>query len=69
MKTDNNGWIKIEGESDFPKEHVPCHVKYLNGQTVSWFNGVDFITLTGHKYKDNAITHYQPIEKPKPPIY
>ncbi|MCL1636286.1 hypothetical protein [Elizabethkingia bruuniana] len=65
----NNGWTRIESEEDLPKEYGPYHVKYENGQTVSWFNGVDFITLTGRKYKEDAITHYQPIETPKPPIF
>lgn len=65
----NNGWTRIESEEDLPKEYGPYHVKYENGQTVSWFNGVDFITLTGRKYKEDAITHYQQIEIPKPPIF
>lgn len=65
----NNGWIKIESEADLPKEYGNYHVKYLNGQSIAWFNDGFFYTMKGYKFKDNHITHYQPIEKPKPPIY
>ena len=69
MKTieNNNGWVKIESPDDLPKECGAYHVKYLNGQSVAWFNGTDFMTLVGKKFTN--ITHFQPIETPNPPLY
>lgn len=63
----NNGWIKIENEEDLPKED--CNVFILHktyGIITDKYKSVkkDF----HYNYKKN-ITHYQPIEKPKPPIY
>ncbi|KFF24741.1 hypothetical protein [Chryseobacterium vrystaatense] len=56
----NNGWIKIEREDDFPDEDVlVCNI---NGNKITFFH--DALKPFGKKY-----THYQPIEKPKPPIY
>lgn len=61
----NNGWIKIESESDLPKE----------GE-LFWVikTGYDY-PLFEPMYHDDGeywlqwYTHYQPIEKPKPPLY
>ncbi len=63
----NNGWIKIESADDLPKEYGAYYVKYLNGQSVAWFNGTDFMTLVGKKF--TKITHFQPIKTPNPPLY
>ena len=56
----NNGWIKIESEFDAPDEDVlVCNI---NGNKVAFFH--DACKLFGKKF-----THYQPIVRPKPPIY
>ena len=57
----NNGWIKIESEEQrFPDEDL--WICNFNGNKQPFFHDAyDFIP---EKY-----THYQPIEKPQPPIY
>ena len=65
----NNGWVKIESEKDLPKESGLYFGKdYEFGTDMTFF---DFETK---EWEDSNgyllnITHYQPIEKPKPPIY
>lgn len=61
----NNGWIKIEREEDFPKESDDYHICIENKDlSIAYFDKHDgwFIACP-------EITHYQPITKPKPPIY
>ncbi|WP_312922553.1 hypothetical protein [Empedobacter brevis] len=61
----NNGWIKIVSEKDLPKtEMQDCFImdKKL-GVIVGRF------TLSEKNILLENATHYQPIEKPKPPIY
>lgn len=60
----NNGWIKIESEDDLPKEDLVYWVVKDN-QIIDM--EVWEISLAFHNKRN--ITHYQPIEKPKPPIY
>lgn len=66
----NNGWVKIESEEDLPKEVIECRTCFYNGK--NYIEGVikkrSPQELSRLKYI-NEITHYQPIEKPKPPIY
>ena len=59
----NNGWIKIE--EGLPKEQGVYHINYSDGVISS-----RYFHPKHNDWKDypNA-THYQPIEKPKPPIY
>ena len=65
----NNGWIKIESEKDLPKVSGLYFGKdYEFGTDMMYF---DFETK---KWEDSNgylqnVTHYQPIKKPKPPIY
>ena len=60
----NNGWIRIESEADLPNENTWCFI-------ISKIAGIthgEFLI----KNKDfwlTDVTHYQPIEQPKPPIY
>lgn len=62
---DNNGWIKIESEDDLPKEGDLFWVM-KKGYNYPLFEPM---------YHDDGeywlqwYTHYQPILKPKPPIY
>lgn len=66
----NNGWICIESEEDLPKEVIECRTCFYNGK--NYIEGVikkrSPQELSRLKYI-NEITHYQPIEKTKPPIY
>jgi len=68
----NNGWIRIESEADLPKNEG-CYFVY---SLVNWSPGYRIDIFTGRL--SNAVntetgtpifTHYQPIVKPKPPIY
>lgn len=60
----NNGWIRINSVDDLPKENAIFWV-IQNNEIVDMENWE--IALSYHNRKD--ITHYQPITKPKPPIY
>ena len=61
----NNGWIKIESEKDLPKiEMQDC---FIMDKTLGVIVG-RFTLSEKNIWLENA-THYQPIEKPKPPIY
>lgn len=65
----NNGWVKIESEEDLPNTYGFYHFTWIDA------TGKERVEI----YKvDNkgincppsaCITHYQPIEKPKPPIF
>ena len=59
----NNGWIRIESEADLPEKEF---YKGYNTYPVNFkCNSYGLYKY----YKSKEITHYQPIEKPKPPIY
>ena len=60
----NKGWIKIESEYDLPKNEGSFWVINDENKIVE----MEYFP----KYKcftEQNISHYQPIEKPKPPIY
>lgn len=66
----NNGWIKIESEDDLPEIGTYCHFiikgfEELNNKGL--FDGMFWDNKCA--YIPSIVTHYQPIEKPKPPIY
>lgn len=61
----NNGWIKIESEDDLPKDGY-YFVVYKNGKMSDCPKDSDF---EDDNYWMQHITHYQPIVKPKPPLY
>jgi hypothetical protein len=56
----NNGWIKIESEEQF--ELIP------NGE-YHWYDEIHGYYENGDIPNYKKYTHYQPITKPKPPIY
>ena len=64
----NNGWVKIEGEDDLPKEYLPCFIINKHGMYSSYFKH-GFFYHTGQLSTITSVTHYQPITQPKPPIY
>jgi len=58
----NNGWIK-----GTPKEDMDCHILFSDGtQSIDRFLKEHGNFICNHYV---SVTHYQPIEKPKPPIY
>ena len=62
----NNGWIRIESEDDLPKVQDSFYVCFKNGEIIQRY----FIPNNKHSKEDwRNITHWQPIIKPKPPIY
>ena len=74
----NNGWIKIESEEDLPNEDgLECYIigKYHDAlPLVAVFDsrhgdGKRFYNMNGDVWSKDVITHYQPIIKPKPPLY
>lgn len=67
----NNGWIKIESEADLPKEEKDYWVVDSDGEVFICFFDTDYKAFKGYFHYDQngKITHYQPIEKPKPPLY
>ena len=62
----NKGWIRIESKDDLPKEEGNYFIVRSNNEvgTSYFIPNNDFSAID---WRD--ITHYQPIEKPKLPIY
>lgn len=68
----NNGWIKIESEADLPKEDIDALFFIVtNGDqyTGEFKSGHGYFKSEYGTIYDHEVTHYQPIIKPKPPIY
>lgn len=61
----NNGWIKIESEADLPTEIGIYWVKDRFRENVYKQSFSEELKKAWMK----VFTHYQPIEKPQPPIY
>lgn len=63
-------WIKIESEADLPKETITCWF-ISRGESFSGYYNSDFnrFVFSSVLFNVNEVTHYQPIQKPKPPIY
>lgn len=65
----NRGWTRIESEEDLPKKET-AYWAYNDKTNHTMYCGYDFELgfrfSLGHTFK---ATHYQPIEKPKPPIF
>jgi len=60
----NNGWIKIESEEDLPKENcdVWCIIKNSDVHYRRF-------QVNMSRWWTEYIKYYQPIQKPKPPLY
>lgn len=67
----NNGWIRIESEMDLPKNftNVYCLDKYGNMFICESRSKHFFCHTNGWLYNYYDFTHYQPIIKPKKPLY
>lgn len=63
----NNGWIAIESENDLPPDGHYWTIN-KNGEINASPKLVDE-TCNDNQYWLSTFTHYQPILKPKPPIY
>lgn len=63
----NNGWITIESEKDLPPDGHYWTINILGVMNASP-KLVDE-TCNDNQYWLSTFTHYQPIVKPKPPIY
>ena len=63
----NNGWIKIESENDLPKESGMYWTFIIGKEVVA--NTFNTFGNNEFTFDNGVVTHYQPIEKPKPPIY
>ena len=59
----NNGWIRIESEADLPN-----HKLWLSDGKDVWQGNLFEMEFFAKRINTLA-THYQPIVKPKPPIY
>jgi hypothetical protein len=66
----NNGWIKIESESDLPSEDIDCHFITHNKEIFKgeYIKSIDNFK-SGSELYNGRVSHYQPITKPQPPIY
>ncbi|MNY73651.1 hypothetical protein D3C86_2124910 [compost metagenome] len=63
----NNGWIKIENEKDFPQKD-DCDYWIVKNGNIELFHWLKEETLNSVAWL-SVITHYQRIAKPRPPIY
>ncbi|MFV0232789.1 hypothetical protein OBK30_06955 [Empedobacter falsenii] len=63
----NNGWVKIENEEDLPKDYEISYHAW-NSESDRDYYVTNMWTII-NRYHLGNVTHYQPIEKPKPPIY
>ena len=61
----NNGWIIIESEDDLPKESCTIWILEIDNTEPQIIKFTDSFFTPIHK----TCTHYQPITKPKTPIY
>ena len=66
----NNGWIKIESEADLPKEGMH-HSILLDSECINGYRNYDVIVFyeVNSRFRKKEISHYQPIEFQKPPIF
>jgi len=68
----NNGWIKIESEDDLPKQENNLWLLLSDGSCILGDYNI-FQKKFRHRLEgvctDDEVTHYQPIEKPQPPLY
>ena len=66
----NRGWIKIESESDLPSENIDCYFITHNKEIFKgeYIKSIDNFK-SGSELYNGRVSHYQPITKPKPPIY
>lgn len=59
----NNGWIRITDVEKVPTENCWIYKEWIGDMFIGYF-----YNEYGHNVHKDA-THYQPIVKPKPPLY
>lgn len=69
----NNGWLSVE-EHGLPKEAIGEYFvcvkgKPINGSCAWILSTSSFCSRDGMFAQGSLISHYQPVVKPKPPIY
>ena len=66
----NNGWVKIESEKDLPKKDGWFYVYRTDNSIIISEFVLNFKAWNFYEgLPTKAVTHYKPIEKPKPPIF
>lgn len=65
----NNGWTKIESESDLPSNDFEYKVGTMVGEKFYLSKGVYEKDEVVRSWYSNKITHYQPIQKLETPIH
>ncbi|ATL45437.1 hypothetical protein CQS02_20095 [Elizabethkingia miricola] len=68
----NNSWTRIESEEDLQKEYdVDYFCFHKNGRLTirSFYEYLGWGEFEAEILDQSDITHYQPIETPKPPIF
>lgn len=68
----NNGWIRIDSEDDLPNEKGDYWVIWDGKIVIQYWHSSDNSYADTQKQNSDwmkIVTHYRPIEKPKPPIY
>lgn len=66
----NNNWRQIESEYDLPKENGEYWVVYNQEIIHTYFEVGDIrFSQNGRDFYKGLPSHYQPIVKPKSPIY
>lgn len=65
----NNGWIKIESEDDFPKNDMYVYIIFNKKVNIAFLCNGEFYNPNKVKYYKKGVTHYKPIEESNPPIY
>lgn len=65
----NNGWIKIESDDDIPKNDMYVHIVFNKKMNIAFLCDGEFFAPNKEKYNKKGVTHYQPIETKKQPIW
>lgn len=68
----NNSWTRIESEEDLPKEYdVDYFCFHKNGRLTirSFYEYLGWGEFEAEILDQSDITHYQPVQVPKPPIF
>ena len=65
----NNGWIKIESDDDIPKNDMYVHIVFNKKMNIAFLCDGEFFAPNKEKYYKKGVTHYQPIETKKQPIW
>ncbi|MDV3603803.1 hypothetical protein CMU86_11610 [Elizabethkingia anophelis] len=68
----NNGWTRIDSEEDLPKEYdVEYFCFHKDGRIIirTFFEYLGWGEFDCEILDQSDITHYQPVQVPKPPIF